>query len=155
MHLSSGLNKLSLANNRIGEDRIAYGGDLICGRIIGKALRNSRIEELDLSFNNLRYCGARYIGEALRTNTRLRVLRLSSIWAEAFGAASLAKGLKENSTLRELNLSDNGIGASRGFMGQKGTQFDSGAERIADALRENRTLEQLILFNNGMQLRCC
>ena len=106
--------------------------------VLSDALKsNTTLTELNLSSNFIGDAGAASVADALKSNTTLTKLNLSSNGIGAAGAASVADALKSNSTLTKLNLSENDIG-------------DAGAASVADALKFNTTLTKLNLSSNGI-----
>jgi Ran GTPase-activating protein (RanGAP) involved in mRNA processing and transport len=67
------------------------------------------LETLSLDWNALRDRGVKEIGEALKTNTRLKRLSLRYNGIKDAGANGLSAGLRQNRALEELELSYNGV----------------------------------------------
>jgi Leucine Rich repeat len=104
---------------------------------LGDALRaNSTVALLYLTSNSIGDKGAQCLADALRENNTVRVLDLSMNAIGDKGAQYLADALRENHSLTELWLADNSIG-------------DEGAQCLADALRDNSAVEKLVLENNA------
>ena len=107
------------------------------GRRILRQLRenDARLTELTLLRHGLGTASAAALAEALKANTKLRVLDLDFNGIDNVGAAALAEALKVNKTLSTLRLDSNKIG-------------DAGARALAEALKVNATLTELCLMYN-------
>ena len=83
-----------------------------CAQQIAQLLswKTSILQVLDVSNNNIRDRGAKFIATALENNEHLEVLNLSSNAITESGGTSLAKALQHNQSLRSLDLSENPIG---------------------------------------------
>ncbi|GLE06973.1 hypothetical protein PINS_up016754 [Pythium insidiosum] len=124
--------QLLLRSNRIGDNRrsLALGaastaaatlpqdsdaaGALLPtgGEAIGSMLNvNLTIQELDLSWNMIRFKSASPIANALQLNYNLRELNLSYNGCGDQGAIVLGHALRTNSSLVKLNLAYNSINA--------------------------------------------
>ena len=141
------LKKLSLDNNKIGEE-IAIA--------LAKALQgNQTLEELDLSKNKITDEVARKIEALLWKNTKLRSIRLDRDGGEE-------KSPKASQKKIELRLDENQIGDGGEEKSQKASQEniklesltlhdiqigDAGAKALADALKDNIKLESLTLHD--------
>lgn len=94
------------------------------------------IRELDLSFNRIRSNGMKILAQALRTNTKLRVLSISGIGLGDNGAEYLGNALVENRSLVAMQLDSNTFlkeGRMRGKL------------RLADGISQNRQLTVVTL----------
>ena len=110
---------------------------------LAEALKqNTSLTELDLSSNHISDQGAADLAEALKQNMSLTELNLSANDISAQGAAALAEALKQNTSLTQLNLSQRYL-SSNSISAQ-------GAAALAEALKQNSSLTQLDLSNNGI-----
>jgi Ca2+-binding EF-hand superfamily protein len=108
------------------------------GQAVGAMLTaNLTLQQLDLSWNQLRAVGNAFIAAALPMNYQLRELDLSYNSLGNKGALSLAHALRSGARLRRLTLSYNGI-APRGAVG------------LASGLAANTSLSMLILDGNPL-----
>ena len=98
---------------------------------------NTTLTQLVLSSNNIGDAGAASLAEAMKVNTTLTQLDLQHNNIGAAGAASLAEAMKVNTTLTQLVLWKNNIG-------------DAGAASLAEAMKVNTTLTQLDLWENNI-----
>ncbi|GLE07958.1 hypothetical protein PINS_up018787 [Pythium insidiosum] len=150
--------QLLLRSNRIGDNRrsLALGaastaaatlpqdsdaaGALLPtgGEAIGSMLNvNLTIQELDLSWNMIRFKSASPIANALQLNYNLRELNLSYNGCGDQGAIVLGHALRTNSSLVKLNLAYNSINARGGLA-------------LASGLIVNKGLRELILDGNAI-----
>ena len=93
-----GLTVLDLSGNLIDVEAT------VC---FAKALNKSRLTGLYFSCNDVFFPGAHAFGEALKSNSTLRVLHLKKCGIGKKAIPELAKALKFNDTLTELHLSHN------------------------------------------------
>uniref|UniRef100_H3HDV4 EF-hand domain-containing protein n=1 Tax=Phytophthora ramorum TaxID=164328 RepID=H3HDV4_PHYRM len=108
------------------------------GQAMGAMLTaNITLEQLDLSWNQLRAVGTAFIAAALPMNYQLRELDLSYNSLGNKGALSLAHALRAGARLRRLTVSYNGI-SPRGGVG------------LASGLAVNTSLSLLILDGNPL-----
>ncbi|XP_051238107.1 NACHT, LRR and PYD domains-containing protein 3 isoform X8 [Dicentrarchus labrax] len=103
------------------------------------SFKSSRLEELDLSKNNLQDYGMTLLSDGLKSpNCKLQRLCLQDCGITKKGCQALASGLASNSShLRELDLSNNRF-------------LDEGLELLSRALNQC-TLETLRLFKTNLQ----
>ena len=102
------------------------------------ALRvNTSLTSLDLSSNSIHAEGAHSLSEALRVNTSLTSLHLSYNPIGADGAKFLSEALRVNTSLTSLNLCWNSIHAE-------------GADSLSEALKVNTSLTSLVLSINSI-----
>jgi Ran GTPase-activating protein (RanGAP) involved in mRNA processing and transport len=157
---ASVLSALSLHYNRIGEGG-ATGDKIVADGLVA----NAGLTKLSVADNELVTVDA--IAEALKCNTSLIELDLSSNGIGDSGASAMAGVLRNNTTLCRLQLHDNGIGSEGGkalgdalvhnrtltHLGISGNQLGaSGAEHIAQGLRSNTSLKHIDLANNAITL---
>ncbi|KAG7393445.1 NLR, CARD domain-containing protein 3 [Phytophthora pseudosyringae] len=108
------------------------------GQALGAMLTaNITLQQLDLSWNQLRAAGSAFIATALSMNYQLRELDLSYNSLGNKGALSLAHALRAGARLRRLTLSYNGI-SPRGGVG------------LASGLAVNSSLSMLVLDGNPL-----
>eukprot|EP01012_Entosiphon_sulcatum_P056056 TRINITY_DN789_c0_g2_i1.p1 TRINITY_DN789_c0_g2~~TRINITY_DN789_c0_g2_i1.p1 ORF type:complete len:1340 (+),score=235.65 TRINITY_DN789_c0_g2_i1:1389-5408(+) len=107
-------------------------------KFLADALRqNSTIRVLRLARNNLFVEGMRPLSEALKVNTAVVDIDLQDNSIGEKGATYLANTLKSNTAITRLNLAANKI-------------FPSGAKVLGEALRANITLATLDMRTNGL-----
>ncbi|KAJ8569310.1 hypothetical protein ON010_g5950 [Phytophthora cinnamomi] len=108
------------------------------GQALGTMLTaNLTLQQIDLSWNQLRAAGTAFIAAALPMNYQLRELDLSYNSLGNKGALSLAHALRSGARLRRLTLSYNSI-SPRGGVG------------LASGLAVNSSLVMLILDGNPL-----
>lgn len=73
---------------------------------------NGALQELDLSWNNIRKKGGHSLAYSLRKNVGLRKLNLSWNGLALEGCRGFKRSLPDNNTLLELDLSSNRIDAA-------------------------------------------
>ncbi|XP_033106713.1 leucine-rich repeat-containing protein 74A-like isoform X2 [Anneissia japonica] len=128
MHDNQSLRKVNLSGNGFGDrdaEHFAY------------ALQSnySRIQELNLSYNQFSETGGEILGPAIATNDTVEILNLSWNHIRRKGAISICRGLAENIGIKVLDLSWNGLA-------------NEGALAMAEALKFNSNLIELDLRNN-------
>lgn len=132
--------------------------------------KDTRIEELDISYNGISRTGAEVLARMLHKNRTLRVLYLDSNDIGAEETTVLADALKVNVTLERLILSDNKI-EDQGCVEiahalEKNNRLkdlnmslnkigDMGCDRLARALAKNTTLQKLSLASNCISDQGC
>jgi len=155
---STRLSKLDVSDNGIGEEGGRYLGALLeeskglkqadfswnavraGGTIeIANGLKISTLLRLNLAWNGIGDKGAGAIGGALKENSVLQFLDISSNRVAIDGAGGLAEGLKENQTLRSLQLNGNPI-------------TDKGVVLIIEAIGEQCSVRDLGLQDCSTQL---
>jgi hypothetical protein len=99
-------------------------------------LANQNLKSLVLRDNNIGDAGALELAAALRQNTTLDLLNLSSNYIGSDGASALADALVANDALKDLQLRDNPIG-------------DDGATSIAEMLASNESIEKVCIGGFG------
>ncbi|GFN81800.1 leucine-rich repeat-containing protein 74a-like [Plakobranchus ocellatus] len=121
----------SLQNHNLRELRLSYCDiDEEGGFILSKALEDTNLEVLDLSWNHLRQKGATAFCMALADNDSIRELDLSWNGLGREGCAGLEASLAKNRYLVQLNLECNRIGSvSLGHL-LKGVEKNSGLETL-------------------------
>lgn len=94
--------------------------------------RNSRLELIDISSNNIGDDSIRSLSQTLLKNRSLRELNLENCGLTSTGSActALSRALRANTALRSLQISRNALG-------------DTGMASLADGLKYNGTLETL------------
>ena len=117
--------KLNLSNNNI------------TGDIMAAILFNTKLQELDISNNNLLTTGAREIMKALQGINTLRKLCLSNNNITGEAADDVAAVLFCNTSLQEIDVSGNNLQTR-------------GSKKIAKALGKIPALEKLNLSNNNI-----
>ncbi|KAF9176831.1 hypothetical protein BGZ50_009617 [Haplosporangium sp. Z 11] len=106
--------------------------------VLAEALKtNSTLTTLDLSSNSIGDNGAQALSEAIKTNSTLITLKLWNNKIGDNGAQALSEALKANSTLATLDLISNSIG-------------EDGAQTLSEALKTNSTLATLDLTSNSI-----
>ncbi|KAF9570637.1 hypothetical protein EC968_001524 [Mortierella alpina] len=106
--------------------------------ILADALKvNTTLTILNLTSSSVGINGAQALAEALKTNTTLTTLNLAHNSIGDSAARALAVALQTNSSLTILDLGHNSIG-------------DSGAQALAEALQTNRGLMTLVLRSNSI-----
>lgn len=95
------------------------------------------LEKLDLDANGIDAAGARSIALMLRSNRRLRELKIAFNSINDEGAAAIAASLERNTTLQWLSLRRNGIG-------------NPGASALADKFPHMNGLKELLLTKNNV-----
>ena len=177
---NSNLNYLGLANNGLGPSanvilktlkkisklRILnlQHNDMTCevAEDLANVIKNnSGIEELRLSYNRFK-SSASVILQALKENSKLRILQLSSNSMAGQVAEDLASVIKTNSNLEQLGLGNNKLGSSAVVILQALTQncrlkllnlnntnlTGEIAEYLARVIKNNSNLTYLGLANN-------
>ncbi|MGC0372151.1 MAG: hypothetical protein DGJ47_000857 [Rickettsiaceae bacterium] len=120
------LQKLNLYNNEIGREEAYHLNKLV----------NTNLQILDLGSNPIEKEGAKFLSQALRSNSSLTHLDLSRTNLGAAGVKLLSESLSLNKSLIYLNLYHNNIGKK-------------GAAYLGEALEKNKTLKTLLIhFNN-------
>ena len=136
---------------------------------IGDLVHN-KVEELNLTSNNISDEGAKALAEALKVNTALQgLLWLGDNEISDEGAKALAEALKVNTALQKLDLYENkisdegakalaealkvntalqGLGLVSKFWLGSNKISDEGAKALAEALKVNTTLQRLCLSRN-------
>ncbi|EGD78215.1 hypothetical protein PTSG_12838 [Salpingoeca rosetta] len=130
---------LSIWNNTSDEEE-AFVDDftLDMARALGEALKgNTTVKDLDLSTIEIDGEQARAIAAALPFNTTLETLNMEGNEIGPDAAVAIADALKRNTSIVELDLEDNGIGPR-------------GLKAISEALQENTTLQILLLGENDL-----
>jgi len=94
------------------------------------------LQILDLSYNKIGIQGGNLLAEALRSNTSLKKLDLSS--CELMDIAQLANMLHTNRSLSALRLGFNNFG-------------NSGGKLLIAALKVNSTLDEISMFECGVE----
>lgn len=97
----------SLRTLRLSGCKINSSTSPVISRLISQ---DTRIVELDLSFNMLNQHGAEDIAQALEINRTLTILNLRSNNLGPAGGLLIVNSLIKNKTIRELSLVDNKIG---------------------------------------------
>ncbi|MCE5316535.1 MAG: hypothetical protein LLG04_04130 [Parachlamydia sp.] len=108
---SRSLKSLTLAKNKLSPSNVSGLGAAGIKALAKAIERNSCLEHLELSHNNLTAAGIIHLSNGLRSNTALQSLDLSNnsqIGDE--GGIALAQSLKLNKTIIRLDLSNTGIG---------------------------------------------
>jgi len=100
---------------------------------IADGLKMSSLLRINLAWNGIGDVGARAVGGALKENSVLQFLDVSSNRIEFEGAKSLAEGIKENQTLRSLQLNanpitDRGVGVIISAVGEQCSVRDLGLQ---------------------------
>ena len=124
---------VSLSNKKISDDMaclIAFG-----------LYNNKKIQNLDLSCNNITDVGVSAIANCFRNQVLLKrplqILDISCNNISDNGAMALSECLKNKCTLQELYLSNNQI-------------TTKGAKKIGEAIRVNDTLQKLSISDNAL-----
>ena len=104
-------------------------------RLAGQLTTCKKLQELDLSFNNLGNVGVRACASLLARRSALQLLDLRGAGVQDEGVSHLAEALTANNKLATLLLGNNGI-------------TGEGASALAAALLTNRTLVMVDLSNN-------
>ncbi|XP_063231280.1 leucine-rich repeat-containing protein 74B-like [Bacillus rossius redtenbacheri] len=166
--IESCVGKLDLSHNSIGDEGVQHLADYLyeesylrslilkhnvmmnaglgeaSAKLLAESLSDSRLEELDLSWNNLsRGEGAQALLGSLAGNGRLSSLDLSwtGLGGEAAGLA-LQNMLQSNKVMRHLDLSNNVLSSEE-------------AKMMGDGLGGNATLETLNVGHNRFTLADC
>ena len=136
---SAKLLKLDVSDNGVGEE----GGRWL-GELIGQ---NKGLKQADFSWNAVRIIGCIEIANGLKGST---LLRLNLAWNGIGdkGAAAIGSALKENSVLQFLDVSSNKISLGDGPAGSPPKSPAEGARALAEGIRENNTLRSLQLNGN-------
>lgn len=140
------------------------GAIAIAQALVGEG-GNNTLTTLRLARNQITAPGAAALGDALVTNTGLKMLQLDGNTIEGEGAAALGRALSSNHTLTELSLNTAGVDVD----GVRGLAFglstnqalvslklggnslgSEGAKLLADGLMTNRTLTSLRLACNEL-----
>lgn len=136
--------RLFLRSNRIGQAVVTGSRDAgpLCsgGEAIGSMLNvNLNIQELDLSWNVLRFANSTPIAKSLELNYNLKELNVSYNACGDQGAMAFGHALRVNSALETLNLAYNSIAAK-------------GVLVLASGLAANKSLQRLVLDGNHLGL---
>lgn len=136
--------RLFLRSNRIGQAVVTGTRDAgpLCsgGEAIGSMLNvNLNIQELDLSWNVLRFINSTPIAKSLELNYNLKELNISYNACGDQGAMVFGHALRVNSALETLNLAYNSIGVK-------------GALVLASGLAANKSLQRLVMDGNHLGL---
>ena len=123
--------KFNISHNEVNEQAAKWVASFLS--------QNSKLKELDLSYNNLQATGAIEIAELCSgTNlTKLKELDLRYNYLQATGAIEIAKLCSVNN-LTKFNISHNKI-------------TDKAAKSVATFLSQNSKLEELDLSYNNLQ----
>ena len=138
MQVNLSLNYLSLLTRRArGCSLTGDAQGIMQGMgMLADALRvNTSLTALDLSSNNISSEGVVPLADAFRTNTSLTYLNLQTNFIGDEGGVALADALRINTSLTDLNLWNNSIG-------------DAGGVAIAEALAINTSLTNLNISYN-------
>jgi len=122
---------LNVSNNKLGN-----GGAAAIARVIEAC--SPSLLSVDMRVNKISCRGAEHLGMALRTNSTLTSLSISSNDFGADAAAWIASALEVNHVLQTLALDYNMIG-------------DEGAEKMASALAKNTVLATLLMRSNEIR----
>jgi Ran GTPase-activating protein (RanGAP) involved in mRNA processing and transport len=106
----------------------------------GLSSKNSVVEKLDLSYNNLGDWEAGIFARVLLANQNLKSLVLRNNKIGDAGALELAIALRQNNTLNLLDLRLNNIGS------------DGATALLADAIARNDALKDLNLHCHSMAM---
>ncbi|KAI9597190.1 hypothetical protein BDF19DRAFT_412178 [Syncephalis fuscata] len=141
----SNVTELSMTHNRFGPNGAIWVAALLDADWLPSEESNglfagieSRVERLNLSYNDIRVSG---FTVALRKNRTLNELDLASNELNSRALSSLAMSLTENATLTCLNLSGNPL---------SGPAID-GIMQLRASLTFNNTLHTLLLANTDMR----
>eukprot|EP00943_MAST-04B_sp_MAST-4B-sp1_P003124 g3124.t1 len=147
--MGGGLPLAAIAHNDIEEVDINFKLDVAQVRLLAGVLKtNTSVKKLHLGLG-LGNCyigdeGAKELAEALKVNTSLKEISLSSNNIGAEGGKELAEALKElaealkvNTSLEKIDLRNNTIG-------------DEGAKYVAEALKVTTSLKEIYLWNNNI-----
>lgn len=130
---------LGLANNLIGNEefkRVTKPDLWLGGNGISKMLENnSTLEELDLTYNQIRDDSAVAIGKSLRTNKSLKKLKLAYNSFGNLGTQWLGHSLKFNKCLEDVDLTSNVLGPRSVCV-------------LANSLAFNASIHRLVLNDN-------
>ncbi|GLC61910.1 hypothetical protein PLESTB_001818300, partial [Pleodorina starrii] len=132
MALSRGNTRLAvlgLSNNALGNGTAAMFGEVLA--------LPSGLEDLDLSWNQIKSEGARALAEGISQNNTLTRLNLSWNGLENPGVQALGSMLLRNESLTSLDLTNTRMGAEACLV-------------LAEGIRGNHTLEALILNGNSV-----
>ena len=99
--------------------------------------KNTTIQGINLTDNNIGYAGAEALSTMLHKNTTIQSINLTDNNIGDAGAEALSTMLHKNTTVEFLYLTNNNIG-------------DAGAKALAEAMQYNTTVEYLNLFNNNI-----
>lgn len=119
---------LNINNNRLGNTGASLAAELVMSP-------SPIIRCLDLRLNRISEFGAEHLSLALRKNTTVLSLKLSSNDFGTNGAVWMAAALKENTTLTRFELEYNRI-------------LDEGVTKIAESMKSNSSLTALHLRAN-------
>jgi hypothetical protein len=150
---TGGLTKISLAENKLGEE----GTKAICEALE----QNKTLKELDISgsfhgkSDNIGgAAGVKHVAKMLGVNGGLTSINLSknhltNYGTDMTGVKELAAALGVNGGLTSIDLSNNRLcGVWTDYSGQHGTYTAEGITAIADAMRVNGALTSISLANN-------
>jgi len=128
--------------------------DYECEQFMIQLKNNYTLTEIDMSSNLIGSAeqlnvvqpdfitGGEAIADVIRSNTKLKILKLGWNMIRLHSAVDLASSLAQNKYLVYLDLSCNSLGRE-------------GGETLGNAILSNLTLETLILLNNGIESRAC
>ncbi|XP_013417118.1 leucine-rich repeat-containing protein 74B [Lingula anatina] len=122
----SSLIYLNLSHNNFG---------IQSGILFQKMIENGMLEELDLSWNQIRGDGALAICRGVKENNSLKILNMSWNGLAEEGAISMGQALQASRTMTELDISSNRIN-------------DQGFLILIKSLRDNDTLKTLKVGQN-------
>jgi Leucine-rich repeat (LRR) protein len=134
-HLAGGLS----SKNSVVEELDLSENDLgveEAGIFARVLLANQNLKSLVLRDNNIGDAGALELAVALRQNNTLELLDLDSNQIRSDGASALADALVANDALKDLDLRCNSIG-------------DDGATSIAEMLTRNESIEKICIEGFG------
>ncbi|GLI68625.1 hypothetical protein VaNZ11_013103, partial [Volvox africanus] len=120
---------LGLSNNKLGNATASMFGEVLA--------LPSGLEDLDLSWNQIKAEGARALSEGAAQNNTLTKLNMSWNGLENPGVEALGAMLLRNESLTTLDLSNTRMGAEACLM-------------LAEGIRGNHTLEALLLNGNSV-----
>ena len=125
------LGKALTVNKTLVELRLSNNGGVEFSYPLANALRvNSSLKTLNLSSTNVNDSGATALASTLESNCTLRVLNLNGCHVGRLGAIALAQMLLQNGELKELYLSGNPI-------------CETGVQALLNALKKNYRLQSL------------
>jgi Ran GTPase-activating protein (RanGAP) involved in mRNA processing and transport len=107
---------------------------------IMQRIRENKLEEVNLSGEDLSLARIQELAELLKNNTTIKKLTLSNIYNNVMregGAVLIAEALASNRTLLSLDLSNNAIDSAGGIA-------------LAKALQQNNTLKSINLSDNAV-----
>ncbi|XP_040188673.1 NACHT, LRR and PYD domains-containing protein 3-like [Rana temporaria] len=163
--LSEGVRKLIPALHNIKSLRLRFNQliDISCSHLASGIRHNQTLRTLNLSWNNLEGPHFRDLMEAL-TTSRIEELDLSYNDLTDSSCPHLASGIRNNQTLKTLNLSENNLEGPhfRDLMEALTTSrieellldnnhlTDSSYPHLASGIRNNQTLRTLNLSGNNL-----